>query len=255
MSLYIEKRGSGPELVLLHGWGLHGGLWGAFADELADRFSLSIVDLPGHGYSKIAGILTVDSMSQTIADSLKSNPARPATVLGWSMGALVALELANRHPDRFDRLIWIAGTPSFVRRADWNVGMQPETLAGFAEGLQQDYRATLKRFISLNSGQSGEREVLRLMQQRVFDRGEPSFDTLEQGLGILRDKDMRASLATSKQPLLLVQGAHDRLVHPHTVDAVKALRPAESLLLERAGHAPFLAEPDRVARAIREFVQ
>lgn len=251
MNVHVEQRGSGPDLVMLHGWGLHGGLWGVFADVLASNFTLHIVDLPGHGYSDVPDQLTVAGMAEAIAAQLDI-PAG-ATVLGWSMGAFAALEMANRFADRFERLVWIAGTPSFIQREGWSVGMAPVTLQKFADGLKQDYRATLKRFISLNGGDNGERPLLKAMQQQVFERGEPTVDTLDQGLAILRDTDMREALAASTLPFLMIQGTHDRLVHPDTVGAVGQLRPAQSWLVERAGHAPFLAAPERVAKAVREF--
>lgn len=253
MSVYIEQRGSGPDLVMLHGWGLHGGLWGEFADALARDFTLHIVDLPGHGYSDVPERLTVSGMVDAVTDRLELKA--DASVLGWSMGAFVALEMTVRYPDRFNRLAWIAGTPSFTQREGWPVGMAPATLQKFADGLKQDYRATLKRFISLNGGENGERLLLKAMQQQVFERGEPTVDTLDQGLEILRNTDMRDVLAASRIPLLMIQGTHDRLVHPDTVTAVGQLRPARSRLFERAGHAPFLAEPNRVAEALREFVR
>ncbi|PIQ13165.1 MAG: pimeloyl-[acyl-carrier protein] methyl ester esterase, partial [Hydrogenophilales bacterium CG18_big_fil_WC_8_21_14_2_50_58_12] len=47
MSMHIEIVGSGPYLALLHGWGMHGGVWDGVRDALAQRFRLHIVDLPG----------------------------------------------------------------------------------------------------------------------------------------------------------------------------------------------------------------
>ena len=52
MSLYAERLGSGPELVLVHGWGLHGGIWAGLAQRLAQRFRVTVVDLPGHAGSR-----------------------------------------------------------------------------------------------------------------------------------------------------------------------------------------------------------
>ncbi len=50
-SLHVEIRGAGPDLVLLHGWALHGGMWGPWIDELSRRARLHLIDLPGHGRS------------------------------------------------------------------------------------------------------------------------------------------------------------------------------------------------------------
>ena len=46
--LKVDVYGSGPDLVLLHGWGMHGGLWSDWADELGEWFRVTVVDLPGH---------------------------------------------------------------------------------------------------------------------------------------------------------------------------------------------------------------
>jgi pimeloyl-[acyl-carrier protein] methyl ester esterase len=255
MNCYSERFGSGPDVVLLHGWGLHGGLWGEFAEQLANYFTVTAIDLPGHGGSpQPETALTIASMTQAVSNTLAAVQNGPATVVGWSLGAFAALDVARLFPQRFDRLVWIAGTPSFVRRPGWPMGMAPETLTGFADGLKHDYRATLKRFISLNSGRSGDRALLKAMQDRVFDRGEPSMETLDQGLAILRDSDEREQLANLVQPLLLIQGNHDRLVHPDTVNGICALHAADVIRIDNAGHAPFLAEPARVAQAIRGFV-
>jgi pimeloyl-[acyl-carrier protein] methyl ester esterase len=51
MSLHIESEGAGPDLVLLHGWAMHGGIWRDVREQLARHFRLHLVDLPGHGFS------------------------------------------------------------------------------------------------------------------------------------------------------------------------------------------------------------
>lgn len=256
MTLFVQQIGSGPDLVMLHGWGLHSGLWGEFAGQLARHFRLSLVDLPGHGRSQpYSRPLTLDSAVDDIAQALVPLLERPAVVLGWSLGSLIALGLASHHSDRFLKLVWIAGTPSFVARSDWPAGMAADTLAGFADGLQHDYRATLKRFISLNGGKGGDRQLLRNMQDNIFDRGEPSPQTLQQGLAMLRDCDLRDSLSSLVHPLLVIQGSHDRLVHPDTIESIRLLHEADVVQLDGAGHAPFLNEPQRVARAIVEFAK
>ena len=50
--MYIESRGQGPALALIHGWAMHGGLFGPLVDRLADRYTLHLIDLPGHGFAR-----------------------------------------------------------------------------------------------------------------------------------------------------------------------------------------------------------
>ena len=50
-AMHVESHGSGAPLVLIHGWGMHGGVWDNVVPQLAQHFSVHCVDLPGHGYS------------------------------------------------------------------------------------------------------------------------------------------------------------------------------------------------------------
>jgi pimeloyl-[acyl-carrier protein] methyl ester esterase len=49
--MHVEKHGSGEPLLLIHGWGMHGGMWGGVVEKLAEEFCVYMVDLPGHGQS------------------------------------------------------------------------------------------------------------------------------------------------------------------------------------------------------------
>ena len=67
--LYSEVKGNGKDVVLLHGWGMHGGLWGRFSDLLADGCRCHVIDLPGYGYSKDSkNEFTLDSITKDIED-------------------------------------------------------------------------------------------------------------------------------------------------------------------------------------------
>ena len=106
-----RARGAGDPLVLLHGWGLHGGIWSGLLPEL-DGFGERLTpDLPGHGASPCPG----DEIGlEALADRLVPGVPEGAAVLGWSLGAMVALTLARRHPERVSRLVLVAATPRFT---------------------------------------------------------------------------------------------------------------------------------------------
>ena len=181
---------------------------------------------------------------------------KPAVWLGWSLGSLVAMQLATRHPDLVRGLVLVAGTPRFVQAPDWSAGMAPETFSGFAEGLSDDYRATLNRFVSLQTGSGGtSRELIRLLREQVFKHGEPNVGALSAGLGYLRDTDLRQSLSAIQAPVLLIHGDQDRLT-PAAASKYLAqtLSSAEMLLVKGAGHAPFISHTDSVAGTIRSFI-
>ena len=121
-ALHVESRGSGPDLVLLHGWALHGGVWGPWLDELAKHARLHVLDLPGHGRS--AAVATPGDLG-ALARAVSGSVPPGAAVLGWSLGGMVALELARQRLADITALVLIATTPSFVRRSDWPHGTDP----------------------------------------------------------------------------------------------------------------------------------
>jgi len=236
---------------LLHGWAMHGGVFAALAERLASRFRLHLVDLPGHGRSRFS---PVPLELEAIADNLARRLPR-ALWLGWSLGGLAALQLALRHPERARGLLMLCAPPRFVRAADWPQGMAPEVFRDFKQGLAQDYRATIDRFLVLEAqGSDHGQSELALLRAQVFAQGEPAPQALAQGLALLRDTDLRADLPRLAVPSLWLGGRRDRLVSAQAMATAASLSPGGLFKrFDRAGHAPFLSHADEVAAEIAGF--
>jgi len=249
MMLWHERQGSGPDLVLVHGWGLHGGIWGDLPARLSKQFRVTTLDLPGHGRSRTAG----EYLSLTaFTDSVVELCPAPAIWLGWSLGGLIALNAALRHPRKVASLVLVGATPKFVQAPDWPHAMPTEVFADFAHSLTQDYRATLLRFLSLQAGgNESARALLKQLRAGMFAHGEPQPEALAAGLAILEQTDQRARLAEIQVPALVVHGSHDRLAPPAAGEYLAAQLPAARLLrVEGAGHAPFLSHAALFADAV-----
>ncbi|MBI5626040.1 MAG: alpha/beta fold hydrolase [Nitrosomonadales bacterium] len=283
MSLHVdhyEYTGSGgAPLLLIHGWGMHGGMWGSVAEKLAQHFSVYAVDLPGHGWSRkgegrrekdsplpLAGeglgemapfplppsLFSLDS----IVDELAAQFDKQLTVCGWSLGGQVALRWALRHPRQVERLVMVASTPCFVRLDDWRYALSVEILEEFAVNLQHHYALTLKRFLSLQMrGCEQEREVLAILRDGLFSRGEPDMSALQSGLDVLRDSDLRGALPEVRQPTLVLAGERDTLI-PHQASQYLASRiPSGRLaMIKGAAHAPFLSHQDEFINHLLDFL-
>lgn len=250
--LHYETIGSGPELVLLHGWGLHGGLWQTVVEPLSRNFCLHIVDLPGHGYSPRTAALTLDS----VVDLLDATFSRPLSVMGWSLGGLFALEWARRNPGKVEKLVLVASSPCFRRRDDWVHGMADDVLEKFADNLQLDYQETLSRFLALQTmGDGYARVLLRQMQTQLFEHGQPDPLALKDGLHLLRDIDWREHLPLLKQPGLLMYGGRDRLVPPAVASWLLSNWPKSHLeLYPDSAHAPHWTHPVEFSEAVKAFL-
>jgi len=249
--LHCKTLGQGPPLVLLHGWAMHGGLWGPVAEDLARGHRVLLVDLPGHGLSPPAAV-ELEAWAAAVEAVL---PPEPVRLAGWSLGGLVALALAPRLGGRVERLALVAGTPCFVRRPGWPHGVAPELLADFAAALQSDPAGTVQRFLALQCrGAEGGRETLRALRAALAARPEPAPTVLAAGLRLLEGTDLRGELAALSMPVLFLGGGRDTLVPAAALEAAAAAVPrARVEVIEGAGHAPFLSHPGRCAPLLEGF--
>ena len=253
MNLHVEQFGLGPELVLLHGWGLHSGVFATLAEKLAPRFRITLIDLPGHGRSPAPEQgFDLAALSAHIAAAA---PPR-AMWLGWSLGGMIAAHIALDAPARVHKLILVASSPRFVTAEDWPHAMDPAVLKGFARALETDYRATLERFLSLQVSSSAEdRDTLRALRAMVLQYAPPDLSALRAGLEILRNADLRTRLPALSRPTQLILGGRDMLVPSGVGAALKKSLPAiEVKLLREAGHAPFLSHPQEFFAALKPFL-
>ncbi|MFM6988995.1 MAG: pimeloyl-ACP methyl ester esterase BioH [Arenimonas sp.] len=251
--MHIESSGHGPDLILLHGWAMHGGVFAPLLPLLQARFTVHAVDLPGHGRSRDCGMpLAFDA----VWDELRARIPQPALVMGWSLGGLFALHGALAYPAGCRGLILQNASPCFVHRPDWPHGMPAQVFRQFAAELQRDYAQTLHRFFMLEAqGSERLRDDLRLLQQTAFEFGEPDARVLGEGLHLLETVDLRARLRELAMPSLWLAGRRDRLVNAAAMQSASETAGGAFVCDEHGGHAPFLTHPAAVAAAITGFAE
>lgn len=253
MTLHIEISGQGPNLILLHGWAMHSGIFAPLLPSLGQHFRVHCVDLPGHGQSLHSQLpLSFEAVWTELNQRIK----QPAYIMGWSLGGLFALYGAANYPERCLGLIMQNASPCFVHRPDWPHGMPVSVFSQFASDLQTDYAQTLHRFFMLEAqGSAHERDELRLLQSTAFSYGEPKPRILCEGLQLLEQTDLRAVLAKLDAPNLWLAGRRDRLVNPHAIQAACDLSNGQFHLLQHGGHAPFLTEPEAITTQIVNYLK
>ncbi|GAA0204568.1 pimeloyl-ACP methyl ester esterase BioH [Kangiella japonica] len=250
---YIESIGQGPDLVLLHGWGLHSGIWELMTEQLSKSYRLHLIDLPGFGRSPLpGGDYTVELLSEQI---LKVAPEK-AHYLGWSMGGLVTTNIAINHPDRVESLITVSSSPRFVQADDWQHAMKPNIMDSFCRFLEEDYQGTIIRFLAIQAiGSETQKEDIRRLRDTVFIHGMPASRALREGLSLLNDVDFRSQLKDITVPFLRLYGRLDSLVPAKAADEVKKLSPhSQHHVFPKASHAPFLSHTDQFIEKVNEFL-
>ena len=251
--VYRETHGQGSDLTLIHGWGMHGGLWQPLIEQLAPHWRITTVDLPGHGRSPLPpGGFDLPRLATLVLDAVPT----PAHWIGWSLGGLVATQAALLQPQAVNALTLITNLPKFTRDDDWPHAMPRGTLAGFANNLEQDYALTLQRFLGLQvRGTQNERHTLRLIRQLIASRPPAQPEALRLGLEILRNTDLRPELKHLHCPVHYILGERDTLAPAAAAPALQTLLPQATIAtLMGAGHAPFLSHGDAFFATLNEFL-
>lgn len=252
MTLFTQTRGEGKDIVLLHGWGFHGDVWGALADSLQQHYRVTSIDLPGYGRSQAIASPGLDETTRSVAEIAPPH----ACWIAWSLGGLIAINQAAKHPDSVSNLVLIASTPKFTQEHDWPDAIRHEVLMTFAQQLENNYEATIKRFLALQTqGCADAKQQIRFLQSQLFSHGAPDVATLRNGLKLLQQTDLRKQLPDINIPALLIGGEQDRLVPPASLKSTQQkLKNASVCLIKGAGHAPFISHPGRVADFITGFL-
>jgi len=255
MSLHVETtgHGHGPDLALIHGWGMHGGVWDGVRDALAQHCRLHVVDLPGMGYSLPCTPYTLPQLARLVAEALPPQ----ADVCGWSFGGQVAQQLALEYPQQVRRLLLVGSTPRFVNAPDWQCGIDAAVFRQFAADVATNYQETMARFLNLQAfGSEASRSQMRALRERFAQRPLPDPEALQQALHILLHTDLRQPLGQLRLPLLLLHGTRDTLAPVAAAHwMAQHLPQAQLSVIAGASHAPFLSHPASFVAEVNRFLE
>ncbi|SMY37021.1 pimeloyl-ACP methyl ester esterase BioH [Photobacterium andalusiense] len=245
------SQGQGPDLVLIHGWGMNVGVWQDVIPMLSQHYCVHWCDLPGYGDN---GAISAASLTDIVERLLDRAPPT-AVWLGWSLGGVIATQAALTAPSRVTKLITVASSPCFMSRTDWN-GIQPRVLANFQTQLVTDFAITIERFLVLQGlGSRTAKEDIRQLKAAVLSRPQPQLAALTLGLELLENIDLRPSLAELSQPWLRLYGRLDALVPIKTEPVLSAQYPhSQSYVFADASHAPFISHLDEFIAVVSDFI-
>ncbi|RUA05080.1 MAG: alpha/beta hydrolase [Gammaproteobacteria bacterium] len=234
--LYSRTTGTGKDLVLLHGWGFNSDLFNDLIARYQNQYQITVIDLPGHGRSSVVNG-DLDKWCDEIIKLLPDNPI----LLGWSLGGLLAINIANKV--NVSQLILLASSPNFVKTVGWHYGIDADNFRQFSDTLSLNLSKGLKRFVSL---QSQNKTQLKSLNQSI-DTLPATTIALNQGLKILLQSDLRQQFEQLDIPIQVVLGKQDTLIPIEIAKWYKQKNTSVTIL--DTGHLPFL-HPDFELRII-----
>lgn len=245
-------RAEAPPLLLLMGMGFSARAWGPLPARLADAYRVVVADNRGTGASTAPlGLFRLSDLADDAAAVLDAAGAAPAAVFGISMGGMVALELALRHP-RMVRALVLGATFSGWRPS---VGAGPAVLAALAAGsfLSRAGRHGLVARALVSDRMRREEYGRFAAWMETVGRGAPGL-VAQQALAVARF-DVTPRLSELRVPTLVLAGEEDRLVPPENSRRLAdAIPGARLVLLPGAGHGFPLERTEETEAELRRFL-
>jgi len=258
MTLYVKSSGATDSqfapILMLHGWALNHHVWQGVADHYAKKYRCLALDLPGHGRSHDVVLRSYDIDSVT--DAIASVMDEPMIVLGWSMGAMLALNLAAAYPEKVEKLITVAGTAQFIASEDWPQGTEISSFMQFAEGVQLNYRPAIERFLAIQAlGSKHALSQIKRLKHIMFSEPDPNEQALSGGLQLLQETHLQSRLARIHCPSVFIAGKTDRLIHSDASRvSAELVAGAQFREIRGAGHAPFISHPLEFYDALEDML-
>lgn len=265
-SLFVEERGDGYPVLVLHGGpGVDHHVFAGYLDPLTDRCRLVFVDQRAHGSSPSAPeeTWTLPRLAQDVIMLARALGLERYAVLGHAFGAHVALQNAVDYPGMAAQTILVGGLPSakYLRVIERNLErLEPEE-------IRDRVARALERAPGIDSPEafaSYVRDVTPFLfadpeDARIPGHLERTAATIYSPAWLHRDTagiEVEERLAEVAAPVLAVTGRFDRVHTPTGSKVIAAGVPrAELEVFERSGHLPFVEEPERFVETIANFLE
>jgi pimeloyl-ACP methyl ester carboxylesterase len=256
-SLSLTRSGVGEPLLLLHGWGASRRDFAAVLPALSDRFDVLNLDLPGAGRSPhLLERPTVAAITDAVERTLDAEDVGRTHVLGNSLGARVALELAARGRARSVVSIAPSGLNIWPERVLQGTGMAVARLVG---------RTISPLIAPLSRSAVGRTALMLPMKARPWATGEEEAIGLREGFADSRDwwrtllwallLDIPHRVGSIDCPVLLVQGTADWIAMGQTVRYLPLVPRSRFRPLLAAGHAPQSDRPRTIVEMVERTAQ
>lgn len=247
----FSDTGAGDPVVCLHGIGGDDRSFAEMGSNLSDRFRVIAWNMPGYRGAERQSPFSFAALSDSLTDFLQLMELGSATLVGHSIGGMLAMEQALRDPQTVNRLVLIGTTPAFGGRDDsFKDAFLKDRLAPLDAGQTMAEMAV--EAAPYLTGPTAGPDTHALVAQTLADTPEPVWRDI---LACLVTFNRRDDLDRITQPTLLLSGGHDRNAPPKTMEKMATkLSDARYKTLPEAGHMIQMEFPGPTSDLILEFL-
>ena len=250
-NLNVVDQGSGPPLVLLHGFPLDSRMWDRQVAELSGRFRVIAPDLRGFGKSRSDDPFTIESLADDVHSLLEAMAALPCVLAGLSMGGYVALAFARKYPADLRALV-LVDTKAEGDTAEQKEGRQKTIELVRTRGSAAVADQMLPKLLAEDTPRS--RPAVARAVREMAEACPPK--TIEHALLAMRDRPSQSDkLPSISVPTLVVVGDRDSITPVPIAQSMQQQIPhAQLAVIRGAGHMSPMEQPAQVNQALGRFL-
>ena len=246
--LFWQRRGEGPEVVLVHGFLGSSKIFDPLTERLARRFSVTTIDLPGFaGSYDVAVPATVEELSHMVIDTIQSSGLISCSILGHSLGAMIALEISLQRRELLEKMVLYGGCP------DGYLPGRFESTEESVEKIRSEGIDTVAADIAAQWFRHGKQDPMYPLAKAAGSKSNEAGAILH--LKTWDHWKARGRLGKVQVPTLIICGDCDRSTHPDlSIEMWKKIPQSQLFIAPNAGHIVHLEYKDEFNSVVEKFL-
>lgn len=236
-------------IIVLSGWAVDKFVWKPLLNLLKQNYEVIYIDLND--------LKSFADFRQKVVTTIEGNNIQTFSIIGWSLGSLVAIDIVTSTRFNIRKLILISGTSKFTQAEDISIGWHGKVVEAMIAKLKGKPEETILHFYKNIFNQE---EIKDGYYDRFLNDVPPLFSkysiqSLALGLEYLKAKDMRARIGEINIPVLLLHGDEDIICSLEASKYLKTyLKYSRLTIFTKTGHIPFYTKPKQCYKVIRDFM-
>ena len=244
-------------MLFAHGFGCDQNMWRWITPAFERDYKIVLFDYVGSGKSDLKAYdrdryNTLDGYVQDVLDICAAADLRDVIFVGHSVSGMIGVLAANREPKRFERLLLVSPSPSYINQADYVGGFERADIEGLLEMMEKNYLGWAS-FLAPAVMKNPDRPELQAELEQSFCATDPKIARCFAEVTFLSDN--RADVGRTKVPALIMQTSDDSIAPVEVGRYMETHMPQSTFrLMNAVGHCPHMSHPEETIEVMREYL-